>query len=56
MFTTKEYWSHSKINTDDFESVEDRHIYGLNLILGVSCYRIILKLVNFKVRKKMSAT
>jgi len=60
VFTTKEDSNHSKINTDDLVLVEGRHtyiyIYGLNLIVDVRCYRIIIKLVNFKVRKKMPAT
>jgi hypothetical protein len=57
VFTTKENSSHSKINTDDLVLVEGRHIYiyGLNLIVDVRCNRIIIKLVNFKVRKKMPA-
>jgi len=56
VFTTKENSSHSKINTDDLVLVEGRHTYGLNLTVDVRCYRIIIKLVNFKVRKKMPAT
>jgi len=45
--------SHSRTNTDDLVLVEGRHIYGLNLIVDIRCYRIIIKLVNFKVRNKM---